>query len=104
LSDAFVKVGQKDEFPLGSLKKVTVGGVDVLVANVDGELYAIANTCTHQGGPLDEGELQGKIVTCPWHGGQFDVATGKVLEPPPRADEPSFEVKIQGIDVLLKKK
>ena len=104
LSDAFVKVGQKDDFPSGSMKKVNVGGVDVLVANVDGQMYAIANTCTHQGGPLDEGELEGTVVTCPWHGGQFDVASGKVLEPPPRADESSFEVKIQGTDVLLKKK
>ena len=104
MSDAFVKVGQTDDFPSGSMKKVNVGGVDVLVANVDGKMYAIANTCTHQGGPLDEGELEGTIVTCPWHGGQFDVASGKVLEPPPRADESSFEVKIQGTDVLLKKK
>jgi nitrite reductase/ring-hydroxylating ferredoxin subunit len=86
------------------MKKVNVGGVDVLVANVDGQIYAIANSCTHHGGPLDEGELQGTVVTCPWHGGQFDVTSGKVLEPPPRADETSFEVKIEGTDVLLKKK
>ncbi len=86
------------------MKKVNLGGEDVLVANVDGQFYAIANSCTHQGGPLDEGELEGTVVTCPWHGGQFDVTTGKVLEPPPRADETSFEVKIQGTDVLLKKK
>jgi len=86
------------------MKKVNVGGEDVLVANVDGQFYAIASSCTHQGGPLDEGELEGTMVTCPWHGGQFDVTTGKVLEPPPRADESSFEVKIQGTDVLLKKK
>ncbi len=104
MSDEFVKVGQKDDFSLGAVKKVNVGGEDVLVANVDGQLYAIASSCTHQGGPLDEGELEGTVVTCPWHGGQFDVTTGKVLEPPPRADEPSFEVKIQGTDVLLKKK
>ncbi|HKM75380.1 MAG TPA: non-heme iron oxygenase ferredoxin subunit [Candidatus Bathyarchaeia archaeon] len=104
MSDTFVKVGQKDDFPSGSLKKVNVGGVDVLVANVDGQIHAIANTCTHQGGPLDEGELEGTVVTCPWHGGQFDVVSGKVLEPPPRADGTSFEVKIQGTDVLLKKK
>ena len=104
LSDAFVKVGQTDDFPSGSMKKVNVGGADVLVANVDGKIFAIGDTCTHQGGPLDEGELAGSVVTCPWHGGQFDVTTGKVLEPPPRVDEPSYEVKIQGTDVLLKKK
>lgn len=104
MSDVFVKVGQTNDFPSGSLKKVTIAGEDVLVANVEGQLYAIANSCTHQGGPLDEGELEGKVVTCPWHGGQFDVSSGKVLQPPPRADEASFEVKIQGNDVLVKKK
>jgi len=104
LSDIFVKVGQTNDFPSGSLKKVTIEGEDVLVANVEGQLYAIANSCTHQGGPLDEGELEGTVVTCPWHGGQFDVSSGKVLQPPPRADEHSFEVKIQGNDVFVKKK
>jgi len=103
LSD-FVKVGQTNDFPSGSMKKVNVEGVDVLVANVSGQIYAIANTCTHHGGPLDEGELEGTTVICPWHGGKFDVTTGKVVEPPPRTNEPSYEVQIQGTDVLLKKK
>jgi len=93
-----------DDFPVGSLKKVVFGGEDVLVANVGVKLYAMANTCTHRGGPLDEGELEGSTVTCPWHGGQFDVTTGKVVGPPPVKDEVPFDVRIEGSDVHLKRK
>lgn len=104
MSEGYVKVGQVAEFPVGSLKKVVFGGEDVLVANVGGKLYAIANTCTHRGGPLDEGELEGNNVICPWHGGQFDVTTGKVVGPPPTKDEILFDVRVEGSDVLMKRK
>lgn len=96
------KVGQVTDFPVGSLKKVSFGGKDVLVANVGGTFYAMTSTCTHRGGPLDEGELEGSIVTCPWHGGQFDVKTGKIVGPPPKKDEVSFAVRVDGTDVFLK--
>jgi len=104
MSEGYVKVGQVVEFPVGSLKKVVFGGEDVLVANVGGTLYAIGNTCTHRGGPLDEGELEGNNVICPWHGGQFDVTTGKVVGPPPMKDESLFDVRVEGSDVLMKRK
>lgn len=104
MSDAAIKVGQLNDFPSGSMKKISVAGDDVLLANVEGKLYAIGNTCTHRGGPLDEGELEGNIVTCPWHGGTFDVVSGKVLDPPPTSDPSHYEVQIQGNDVLIKKK
>jgi len=104
MSEGYVKVGQVADFPVGSLKKVAVAGEDVLVASVGGKLHAITNTCTHRGGPLNEGELEGSIAVCPWHGGQFDVTTGKVISPPPMKDETAFDVRIQGSDVLLKKR
>lgn len=104
MSDGFVKVGRIEEFLEGKLKKVQVAGEDVVVANVGGKIYAIAGSCTHRGGPLDEGELEGTIVICPWHGGQFDITTGKVVSPPPTKDEAPFDVQISGSDVLLKKK
>ncbi len=103
MSEGYVEVGQVSDFPAGKLKKVQVGGEDVLVVNVAGSIYAITSTCTHRGGPLDEGELEGNVVICPWHGGQFDVTTGKVVNPPPMRDEVAFAVKVQGTDVLLKK-
>ncbi len=104
MSEGFVKVGQVADFPIGSLKKVAVGGEDVLVVNVGGTLYAMTSTCTHRGGPLDEGELEGNTVTCPWHGGQFDVRTAKVVGPPPMKDEAPFDVHVEGGDVLLKRR
>ena len=98
----YVRVGQLTDFPSGSLKIVEIAGKQVLVANMNGELFAIENTCTHRGGPLNEGTLEGKVVTCPWHGGQFDVTTGKVVGPPPRTDEPTYSIKVQGNDVMIK--
>jgi len=104
MTEEFVKVGKVADFPIGKLKKVSVSGEDVLVVNVGGTLHAMANTCTHRGGPLNEGELEGNTVTCPWHGGQFDVTSGKVVGPPPRNDEVPFDVRVEGADVFLKKK
>jgi nitrite reductase/ring-hydroxylating ferredoxin subunit len=99
-----VNVGQVADFPSGSLKKVMVGDEEVVVANVGGKLFAITNKCTHRGGPLNEGELEGSTIVCPWHGGKFDVTEGKVVSPPPMKDEASFNVRIEGTKVLLKKK
>jgi nitrite reductase/ring-hydroxylating ferredoxin subunit len=104
MDEGSVKVGRLADFPSGSMTKVSVDGLDVLVANVAGTLYAITNTCTHRGGPLNEGELEGSTVTCPWHGGQFDVKTGKVVRPPPMKDEVSFDVRVEDGYVLVKKK
>ena len=104
MSNGYVKVGQVGDFPTGSLKKVTIGGEDVVIGNVGGQLYAIADKCTHRGGPLSEGELEGTMITCPWHGGQFDMTNGKVLQPPPMTNEASYEVKVEAPNVFLKKK
>ncbi len=102
--DDYVKVGQSRDFPPGTLKKVQVRGEDVLIANVGGKFYAIANTCTHRGGPLNEGELEESMVICPWHGGKFDLTNGKVVSPPPMRDEAAYDVELQGSDILLRKR
>lgn len=104
MSEGFTKAGTVTDFPEGKLKKVQVKGEDVVVANISGKMYAMTATCTHRGGPLDEGELNGTTVVCPWHGGQFDITTAEVVSPPPMKDEVQFEVQIQGSDVLLKKR
>jgi nitrite reductase/ring-hydroxylating ferredoxin subunit len=104
MSEEYAKVGLVSDFPLGALKKLRVGNDDVVVANVDGRLYAITNSCTHRGGPLNEGELQGTLITCPWHGGQFNLTSGRAVSPPPSRDEITFDVRIEGSDVFLKKK
>src|SRR5258708_19984758 len=78
----FVKVATIDEIPNGQAKLVEVNGIEIAIFNVAGSFHAIDNTCTHVGGPLCEGELEGIEVTCPWHGATFDITTGALLGPP----------------------
>ncbi len=95
----FVKVAKTDEVPSGQAKMVDVNGKEIALFNVDGSFYAIDNTCTHVGGPLSEGELSGVEVTCPWHGGVFDVTTGEVLGPPPGRAVNRYNVRVEGSDI-----
>jgi nitrite reductase/ring-hydroxylating ferredoxin subunit len=88
----------------GKMIRVNVQGEEVLLANVQGNVYAMGAVCTHRGGPLEEGQLNGDILTCPWHGGKFRVQTGEVVGPPPKKPEPSYEVKLDGSSILVRKK
>jgi glycine betaine catabolism B len=83
---------------------VEVDGEKVCIANVEGKYYAIGNVCTHMGGPLAEGTLEGHVVQCPWHGSRFDITNGKVLRPPAMREEPTYEVKIEDNNTILVKK
>ncbi len=96
----FVKVATTAEFgdPLSG-KLVEVAGRAVALFQVGGKYYAIEDTCTHAGGPLSEGLLEGNEVTCPWHGAHFDVTTGEVKGPPARAQVQSFPVRVVGSDI-----
>lgn len=76
-------------------------GHRIALFNVAGTFHAIDNTCSHRSGPIGEGELEGEVVTCPWHGAKFNVKTGEVLAPPARKGVWSFPVKVQGNDVLV---
>jgi len=104
-----VKAGTLSDVPAGKMKQVELNGKIIMLANVDGRIYAIAGLCTHQKGVLANGTLEGKVVTCPRHGSQFDVTSGKNLRGPKifgmkfqTGDEPAYEVKIDGSDILLK--
>jgi nitrite reductase/ring-hydroxylating ferredoxin subunit len=79
---AFVRAVAVAEIPAGTIREVDVAGKAIAVANVGGQFHAIDNTCLHRGGPLGDGPLEGKIVTCPWHGWQYDVTTGQVMQNP----------------------
>lgn len=76
----FVIAAKIADMPVGAVHEFQVSGKAVALANVDGKFFAINNTCLHRGGPLGEGSLQDKIVTCPWHGWEYDVTTGKLLQ------------------------
>ena len=95
-----VKIAETKEVSPGTGKVVEAEGFSIALFNVAGTFCAIDNTCTHQGGPLGEGELAGEVVTCPWHGAKFNVKTGAVLESPARKGVQSFPVTVQGNDVL----
>ena len=104
----FVKVIDTAELPGNTMVKVLAGGKEILLANVDGSYYAIAHKCTHLGGPLSKGALDGGTVTCPRHGAQFDVKTGKAVGDAKVAfmkmkvkDVESFPVKVEGTDILV---
>ena len=101
----FVKVAETKDIQPTNMKTVEVAGEKICLANVEGKNYAIGNICTHRGGPLADGTLEGYEVECPWHGSKFDIRTGKVTRPPAKTPEPTHEVKIvDGNDILIRKK
>jgi len=97
----YVKVAQASEIEPNHGKLVEVQRKKIALFNVDGKFYAIDNTCTHRGGPLSEGELEGDEVTCPWHGAKFKVISGEVLGPPAPQGVGSYKVRINGTDIEL---
>jgi nitrite reductase (NADH) small subunit len=96
----FVKVCKKGDVPVGAGKTVDVSGKPIAVFNLNGDFYAISDTCVHRGGPLGEGELDGKTVICPWHGWRYDVTSG-ANEMNPSMGVDKYEVKIEGDDLLI---
>ena len=96
----FVKVAKTSEIPAGQGKCVEVEGRRLAIFNVDGSYYAIDDVCQHQGGPLGEGELSGKIVTCPWHGWEYDVTNG-INTFDTELKQEQFQVKVDGNDILV---
>lgn len=87
-----VEVGGSGDFAEGAMKRVEAGSVPVLVTRLGGRLFAISATCSHAGGPLDEGKLNGDVVTCPWHGSKFCVRDGAVRGGPATFGQPSWKV------------
>ena len=98
---AFVVAAKLDEVLPGRVKTVEVGDEDIALCNVQGEIYAIANVCTHDGGPLGEGYLLGEEIECPRHGARFNVRTGEVKVLPAIMPIPTFHVKVDGGAILV---
>lgn len=97
----FVRAGKTSEVPSGTIKDFQMEGTVVAVANVGGTFYAISNNCLHRGGPLGQGVMEGPIVTCPWHGWQFDVTTGKVAQNGTVGVE-CYATEIRGDEIFVK--
>ena len=97
----FVKIAAVADIPAGAGRTVEVNGRQIAVFNSDGEFYAIDNICKHKGGPLGEGELDGKTVLCPLHGWAYDIRSGECLEDS-ECSVDKFEVKVEGGEVWEK--
>ena len=96
----FTKVATTTELGSGAGKKIELNGRDIALFNIGGKFYAIDDTCLHRGGSLSEGSCEDKVVACPWHGWQYDVTTGSCLTNP-RAQQQTYEVKVEGNDILI---
>jgi len=102
--EGYEKVENIQDLQEGSLTKVESGGNPVVLSMVNGKVYAIDAVCSHEGGPLEEGTLEGYEVECPWHGSKFDVRTGEVRNPPAETPQSVYEVKVENNDILVRKK
>lgn len=90
----FVAVGAASELPSGERLFIQVDEDMIVVFNVGGQLFAIADRCSHDDGPLGDGDLDGHAIHCPRHGASFDVRTGKVLSLPAIVDIPAYPVRV----------
>ena len=97
---AFVRAAKTAEIAAGTIREVQVGGKAVALANVGGKFYAISNTCLHHGGPLGQGPLEGNIVTCPWHGWEYDVTSGKIRQNPSVGVD-GYPVEVRGDEIFV---
>ena len=103
MNNNFVKVAETKDIQPSTMKAVDLASEKVCIVNIEGNYYAIGNACTHVGGPLNEGTLEGYEVECPWHGSKFDVRTGEPTKPPARQAVPIYEVKVEDNNILLRK-
>ena len=97
----FVKVASTNEIAPGQARLVNIKGKEIVLFNIEGTFFALENACTHEEGPLAEGEIEGYEVTCAWHGARFDVRTGEALCAPAYEDVASYNVRVIGTDIEI---
>jgi len=95
-------IGKTSDISVGKMQKVTADGKEILVINMDGNYYAIDDTCSHAGASLAEGKLEGDVVTCDWHGAKWDCKTGKLVAFPAKIkDLNSYKVIVESDNIFL---
>jgi 3-phenylpropionate/trans-cinnamate dioxygenase ferredoxin component len=98
----WVDVAAENEIPPGAWRTIDVDGTDVAVFNLDGAYYAIEDVCTHDGGVLTGGAVEGDVIVCPRHGARFSIRTGAVLAPPAYEDVATFPVRVEAGTVQVR--
>jgi len=95
-------VAKTNEIKPNQIKQVSIDGKDIVVINIDGNYFAINDTCTHAGGSLSEGKVEGSIITCDWHGAQFDCKSGKLIKFPAKINDlESYNVVIESDTIFV---
>ena len=100
----YTAVANQKDLQDGHLIKVDVFGKPVVLSKVNGKIYALDSVCSHEGGPLEEGTLDGFEIECPWHGSRFDIRTGEVTNPPAESPQLAYQVKVKEDKILVKNK
>jgi 3-phenylpropionate/trans-cinnamate dioxygenase ferredoxin subunit len=98
---AFARVAALSDVPVGKVQVVEVDGLPIALCNVDGQIYAIDDVCTHDEGPLDQGELDGAQIECPRHGARFDVRSGKALTLPAVMPVHTYRVDVREGEIFI---
>ncbi len=93
MTQEFIEAGSAGELRPGTMKRIDIGGRRLLLANVEGRLCAVDDTCTHEEASLSTGVLKGRLVKCPLHGSRFDVCTGAALEEPAQENLRTYPVR-----------
>ncbi len=96
-----ITLAKAEDLSPGQARAFEVEGERIAIFNIDGTFYAIEDTCTHDNGPLSEGEIDGTSVLCPWHMAEFDLKTGEALTAPATQDVKSFKVSINDGDIQI---
>jgi 3-phenylpropionate/trans-cinnamate dioxygenase ferredoxin subunit len=95
------KVARVSDIAPGTTHRAELDGQEILICNVDGNFFAIEDVCTHDGAPLDQGDLEGPCIVCPRHGATFDVRTGEALTLPAVIPLPTYGVTVKDGDVYI---
>ena len=91
----YIAVCKLEEIPDRGGKMVEIDGLEIALFRIGDQVYALDNECTHAGGPLAEGEIEGEEVICPWHEARFNLKTGKATAPPAFADVQTYPVRVR---------
>jgi nitrite reductase/ring-hydroxylating ferredoxin subunit len=99
--EQFEAVAKLSEVPPGAYNEYEIGGREIIVANIEGRLFAFTAICSHMDGPLVQGTLTNGVITCPWHFSEFRLEDGAVIKGPATAPIETYAVKVEGGQVLV---